>query len=949
MATAAALPSQPALLEREAEVATIQELVAAARGGAGRLLVVEGRAGMGKTRLLGVARTAARAADMEVLAARAGELEQEFAFGIVRQLFEPLLARASAEDRAELTAGAAGLALPLFQQPTAAGQDTADASFAMLHGLYWLAANLALRRPTLLAVDDLHWADVASLRWIGYLSRRLEGLPLLVVVATRPPEHSPEAEVLQQVLSDPEGVTLRPAPLSAASVAELTQKELATTPAPAFTAACAAASGGNPLFLGALLDTVASEGISPTAENAPRVRDIGPRAVVRSVSFRLARLPAEAAALARAAAVLGDGVRLHHVGALAGLDVQAAARAATILTRSDLLGREDPVEFIHPIVRTAIYQGLTAGERTNAHRHAGELLLDTGAPPEQVAAHLMSTLPAGDRFVSATLYRAAERSLAHGAPQAAVGYLRRALEEPPPDQDRAGMLHTLGIAELASADPAAIEHLQAAFSLVEDPARRGEFAVPYALALALGNRFHAASEVLRQAIRGLDHQPEARELLEAVFVNLATLDAGQRAAADERIASIRDETLHGGLGAAMLRAMVANYQARVGSARERCVALALRVLDDGLLRHSKGLLFGLQAVFALTIADETDMASRFLEEGLTQASRRGDLLSVHHLRLFRGFLAQRRGDLLEAEDDLRAAELNPVAWSTFRPGYLADVLVERGQVAEAQQTLERIRLEEPTPEVLRLPYVYAQARVYLHASRLDAALAGFRAVGDLMEAVAIRNPAYYPWRSQAALLLRRLGEDIRATDLASEELELARRWGAACTVGVALRALGLLQGGRAGERLLEEAVDTLSRSSARLEYARALVDLGAALRRGNQRVQARQRLREGLELAYRAGATAIVQQAKDELAATGVRPRRLVLTGVDALTASERRVARMAAQGMSNKELAQALFVTVKAVEVHLSSVYRKLQISSRGQLAEALTAGGRPAASLAP
>jgi DNA-binding CsgD family transcriptional regulator len=948
MATAAALPSQPALLEREAEVATIQELVAAACGGGGRLLVVEGRAGMGKTRLVGVARTAAQAAGMEVLAARAGELEQEFTFGVVRQLFEPLLARTPAEERTELTAGAAGLALPLFQQPTAAVQEATDSSFAMLHGLYWLAANLALRRPTLLAIDDLHWADVASLRWIGYLARRLEGLPLLVAVATRPPEHSLESEVLQQLLTDPEAVTLRPAPLSAASVAELTRKELAAPPAPTFTAACATASGGNPLLLRALLDTLASEGISPTAENAPRVRDIGPRAVVRSVSLRLGRLPAEAAALARAAAVLGDGVRLHHVGALAGLDVQAAARAATVLTRSDLLSREDPVEFIHPVVRTAIYQGLTAGERTNAHRHAGELLLDTGAPPERVAAHLMSTLPAGDRFVSATLDRAAERSLAHGAPQAAVGYLRRALEEPPPDQDRAGMLHTLGIAELASADPAAMEHLQAAFSLVEDPARRGEFAIPYALALALGNRFHAATEVLGQALRG-HQQPEAREVLEAVFLNLATLDADQRAAADERIASIRDETLHGGLGAAMLRAVVADHEARVGGARERCVALALRVLDDGLLRHTKGLLFGLQAVFVLTIADETEMAARFLEEALTQASRRGDLLSVHHLRLFRGFLAQRRGDLLEAEDDLRAAELNPVAWSTFRPGYLADVLVERGQVADAQQTLERIRLEEPTPEVLRLPYLYAQARVHLHAGRLDAALAGFRAVGDVMEAVAIRNPAYYPWRSQAALLLRRLGDDTRATDLASEELELARRWGAAGTVGVTLRALGLLQGGRAGERRLEEAVDTLSRSSARLEYARALVDLGAALRRRNQRVQARQRLREGLELAYRAGATGIVQQAKDELAATGARPRKLVLTGVDALTASERRVARMAAQGMSNKELAQALFVTVKAVEVHLSSVYRKLQISSRAQLAQALTAGGRPAASLAP
>lgn len=319
----------------------------------------------------------------------------------------------------------------------------------------------------------------------------------------------------------------------------------------------------------------------------------------------------------------------------------------------------------------------------------------------------------------------------------------------------------------------------------------------------------------------------------------------------------------------------------------------------------------------MTLADETDTAARFFEEALAEARRRGDLLSVHHLRLFRGFLAGQRGELLEAEDDLRAAELSPVARTTFRPGYLADVLVERGEVAEAQRTLDLVRPDERTPELLRLPYIYARSRVDLHAGRPEQALAGFRAVGDLMEAVGIPNPAYHPWRSQAALLLLRLGGVSEARDLAGEELALARQWGAARTVGVALHALGLVQGGKAGERLLQEAVATLRGSSARLEYARALVDLGAALRRRNQRVDARPLLQESLQLAHRAGAAPILQRAWDELAATGARPRKVIQTGVDALTASERRVARMAADGMSNRELAQALFVTVKAVEVN--------------------------------
>ncbi|HYY79697.1 MAG TPA: AAA family ATPase [Actinomycetes bacterium] len=437
------------MLEREAEIATIQGLVAAVGGGVGRLLVVEGVAGMGKTRLLGVARAAGRAAGLEVLAARAGELEREFAFGVVRQLFEPLLARASAEERAELTAGAAGLALPLFQQPTAGG-DAADSSFAMLHGLYWLAANLALRRPALLAIDDLHWADVTSLRWVAYLARRLEGLPLLVAVAARPPEQSPQAALLTEVLADPAAAVLRPGALRTAAVAALARDAFAVEPDPAFVAACETTTGGNPLYLRALLETLAQERVAPIAASAGRVLKTGPEAVARAVSLRLARLPAVADTLARAAAVLGDGTRLQHAAALADLGVEPAAQAATMLVRSGLLRMEDPLEFVHPVVRTAIYQQLSADERSSAHRRAAELFVAAGAPSQQAAAHLLATLPTGDRFVSEVLRRAAEQSLSQGAPQAAVAYLRRALAEPVTDAERAELLHRLGVARTSS-------------------------------------------------------------------------------------------------------------------------------------------------------------------------------------------------------------------------------------------------------------------------------------------------------------------------------------------------------------------------------------------------------------------------------------------------------------------------------------------------------------------
>jgi len=217
------------------------------------------------------------------------------------------------------------------------------------------------------------------------------------------------------------------------------------------------------------------------------------------------------------------------------------------------------------------------------------------------------------------------------------------------------------------------------------------------------------------------------------------------------------------------------------------------------------------------------------------------------------------------------------------------------------------------------------------------ALTDFRAAGDLALPLRIENPAFAPWRSEAALALHRLDRWDEARELARDELELSQRWGAPRTIGISLRALGLIEVGRTGEQLLREAVEVLADSPARLEYARALVDLGAALRRGNRRSEARRLLRQGVELAHECGATALVALANEELAATGAHARTILLSGLDALTASEGRVAHMAAEELSNKEIAQALFVTVKTVEQHLGRVYRKLDISSRKQLGEAL------------
>src|SRR5438552_4976016 len=323
------------LVEREAEVAVLEAMLGAAQSGDGRLVVVEGSAGIGKTRLLGEARALAVAAEFEVLTARGGELEGQFAFGIVRQLFEAALAGADPELRDELLAGAAGLSASLFASaPTTASGEGAESSFAVLHGLYWLAANFASRSPTLLVVDDLHWADEPSLRWLVYLAHRIEGLPLLLVVGTRPVEQANAPSLVAELVEDSAGVAIRPSSLGPASVATLARKGLGAEPDSNFTAALHSASGGNPLVVVALLDALSREGITPTSDQSQHVLELGPQAVSRGVASRLARLSPDATALLRAAATLGDRTELSLAAALADLGPGLALSAAGYLVRA---------------------------------------------------------------------------------------------------------------------------------------------------------------------------------------------------------------------------------------------------------------------------------------------------------------------------------------------------------------------------------------------------------------------------------------------------------------------------------------------------------------------------------------------------------------------------------------------------------------------------------------
>src|SRR5215831_1023849 len=415
------------LLERERELETLREGLDHADAGEGTLLLIEGPPGAGKTVLAREARAAAERARMMSLEARGSELEQPFAFGVVRQLLEPVISKEP--ERADLFAGAAGPAARLFEPGERRPLD-AGAGFEALHSLYWLVVNLADQAPVLVLVDDCQWADQDSLRFLAYLAQRIEGLPVTMLLTGRPPEAGgDEAGALWvQLASRPAAAALYPRPLSQSAAATLVRERLGAGAAEEFCRACHTATGGNPLFLRELLGALAAAEVAPSAAAAGAVQDVGPAAVSRFVLHRLATLGPAATELARAVAVLGDDSEPLLAGRMSGLSPDDAREAADELVRADIFVPAERLGFVHPIVRAALYEDLAPGERQARHAAAAEALAEQGATPERVTAHLLLTTPTGEQARVRTLRSAATDAARRGAPRAAIVRLARALK-----------------------------------------------------------------------------------------------------------------------------------------------------------------------------------------------------------------------------------------------------------------------------------------------------------------------------------------------------------------------------------------------------------------------------------------------------------------------------------------------------------------------------------------
>jgi DNA-binding NarL/FixJ family response regulator len=939
------IAAEPGLLERDAELRELDSAIQRVAEGEGGTIVLEGAAGTGKSALVAAASDRAQAAGLRVLSARGSELEREFGFGALRQLFEGVFADRLARDRERLLKGAARPAARVLMPEAVPGGGVTD-GFATLHAIYWLAVNLAADEPLLLAVDDAHWADASSLRALSYIAGRISDSPVALLVSVRTHEPGAPEALLDGLRSAPEALRLAPAALSAEAVTSLVKSRVPSVSAEV----CEAlhdATAGNPFLLNELLLAVSANGALWHPDPVAAIRESSVVSVGDRVVRRIAHLGPQASALTSAMAVLGPEEPLATACALAGLTADEGGRIAHALRLSEILAQEDPFDFAHPLVRRSIYDALSATERNALHASAAELLREAGGSVEEVAAQLGSLPPRGSSATAGALVAAASQASARAAPDEAIRWFERALEEEAAEPPRGAILEGLGLTRAALRDTAAIPNLQEALQLAEEPALRLRVAATLAEVLASAGQWEGALAVvaathddLRQA------DPESEAELQAVRAATMVYDPELVAELDREREHLEEVTTRPGWASHALAAVLSTLAANRGESVEAVQRLADRALEGGRLfaERGAGSWASIQVLGALVEIEECERVlaecDRLTEAARAQGSVHGQLTSLG----IRGWLHIRRGDLAAGEAELRSAfdmadtaEM-PMA-ATTGVFFLQDAMLERGGHEDLAALLETLELP---PDFAR---TWSGANLLLVRGRLRmAALDRERGIEDLRAAHEIQaalhwGPRIAPSRSLLALALP-ASEREEAVRLAAEELELARAAGLPRGEGVALRALGMLTGGEEGIDLLRESASLLADSSAPLEHARSLVDLGAALRRSQRKRDARVELTAGMELANRCGAQRLLDRAHEELKAAGGRPRRIATTGAAALTPSERRVVDLAARGATNPDIAQELFVSEKTVETHLSHAYAKLDIAgvgARERLAEAL------------
>ncbi len=690
----------------------IDGVLADVEGGAGRLLVIEGPAGIGKTRLLWEARRLAAERGLRCLGARCDDLEAEVAFGVASQLLTAPLQRATAGERARLLDGAAGITAPLLLGSAGPGKEAVpgmgNPSQALMRGLSWLVANLAAGTRLTLLIDDAQWADPESLRWLNHLAKRLDELGVLIAMTVRSGEASPGAEVLEALTALDGVVRIEPAPLGDGGASDLLGGRLGSAPSPRLVDEAQRSTGGNPLLLDALAIELIAQNAGTGIAAAELAGKLVPESLVRTVLLRLRRLPEPARAVAEALTILAEAppevvVELADLGSAEGEVGLAALEAA------ELIEGEQLVHFTHPIVRSTIHEQISPRRRHARHVQAAAILREAGERPERIAPHLIA---AGDVEVpggAEILIEAGRRVYALGAPDATIRYLLRALELDPEPGVRAEILLQLGAASIRTLDGRAVSHLKQAVEAAATPQQRRSALMELARAQLVVLDLDGGADTFALAVAESTGDREL-ELSAIAELSSAELNLLRFATAAERVRERREGLTGATAAERKLLAVAAFAAAQSNEPAAVVVDLAERALGGGLLveEQSCASMIVLELMFALVLTDADELLGVALERAMSDSRERGWPIGFALASTIRSWSRFRRGEIGPAEADARAADEvrllhGPSPLDPFVSAFLVSILAERGRVAEAAELLEdRCPADVPPAAVFQL-------------------------------------------------------------------------------------------------------------------------------------------------------------------------------------------------------------------------------------------------------
>ncbi|EFE65720.1 regulatory protein [Streptomyces viridosporus ATCC 14672] len=882
--TAAASAS---LWERDEEIAALAQAVdtlCADRSSPGSLRVLRGEAGLGKTALLAETRRIAEQRGCTVWSARGGETLRSVPFNVLRQLLQPALvsmlpeeAREYLGDWYDIAGPALGIAEPGDRQADPQG---------VCEGLIAAVRRLARRDwPLVLLIDDAHWADQETLYWLASFAERLADLSVLVVVARRPGDVSgTSARHLDAVAAAADHPVTTLSALTPAATAGLTRATLGENADAAFCREVWAVTGGNPYETVELLAKVQDSELEPVEAHAGELRDLNRSARGGGLVARLELLGIDATRFAWAAAILGSDITVDLVARLATLDHDDAVRCAELLRTARILTTPDPstgragpddLEFVHPLIATAVYNSIPDALRRAMHGIAARIVTDSGRGAAAAARHLLEVHPDDDEELVGQLRDAAREHLAVGAPDAARRCLERALEEPPRPEVHAQVLYELGCATFLTAPARTIGHLRTALGMPGlDGERRVDAVVRLSQALLHNDQMEEAVRTVEAEAVRLGSGP-AHLRLRAVQFMWEGIHAGETTSPgrSERLAELA-ATCTGRDNSERALLILRGFDAMMrGENAEEVVELCDRALVNGRLAPGLGWTdseWGVELLLMLTSAyaytDRLDRAESLCNEALRAYETAG--WSGGHLVLapaYVGLAHRRRGRLEAAEQSLRrslslAERVGrglPLYWTVT--SNLVDTLLARGHVDEAWAVAERHGFAPPYPSTVVLPDLRSvRGRLLLAAGRTEEGVDELEAARKAADARGHHNPVHVFGAADLACALA-TEDPARAARLAVDVRRRAERFGTDTAVGEALRVAAALETGRRAVGLAAQAVGYLESSPCQYEHAAARVEYGILARSGPD-------LERGLALARSCGADGLAARA---LAALG--------------------------------------------------------------------------------